>query len=132
MSERIGWTRDQQLIALRLYMRTPFGKLHGRNPQIIELASHIGRTANALAMKACNFASLDPAFRRTNRRGLSGASDADRTIWNEFAGNAEAVAAEAEEAFARFDPAQAARDEAEICVPDGGPEALGALRAPRV
>ena len=42
MSERIGWTRDQQLIALRLYMRTPFGKLHGRNPQIIQLASHIG------------------------------------------------------------------------------------------
>jgi hypothetical protein len=30
-----AWTRDQQLIALRLYMRTPFGRLHGRNPQII-------------------------------------------------------------------------------------------------
>src|SRR5258706_15753936 len=112
MSERIGWTRDQQLIALRLYMRAPFGKLHGRNPQIIQLAGHIGRTANALAMKGCNFASLDPAFRRTNRRGLSGASDADRAIWNEFAGNPEGGGGEAEEPFARFDPPPAARGEA--------------------
>lgn len=75
-----GWTRDQQLIALRLYMGTPFGKLHGRNPDIIDLAQRIGRTANALAMKACNFASLNPAFRRTNRTGLSGASEANRAI----------------------------------------------------
>jgi hypothetical protein len=65
MAERIAWTRDQQLIALRLYMRTPFGKLHGRNPDIIALAA---RTTNALAMKACNFASLDPDFRLTNRK----------------------------------------------------------------
>jgi hypothetical protein len=56
MSEPRGWTRDQQLIALRLYMRLPFGKLHGRNPDIISLAARIGRTPNALAMKACNFA----------------------------------------------------------------------------
>jgi hypothetical protein len=28
------WTRDQQLIALRLYMRMPFGRLHGKNPVI--------------------------------------------------------------------------------------------------
>src|SRR5688500_14231037 len=82
-----GWTRDQQLIALRLYMGTPFGKLHGRNPDIIDLAQRIGRTANALAMKACNFASLDPEFRRTNRTGLSGASEADRALWTEFTAN---------------------------------------------
>src|SRR5688572_26527990 len=74
MPERLGWTRDQLLLALRLYMRMPFGRLHGRNPEIIELAEKIGRTSNALAMKACNFASLDPALRLTDRRGLSGSS----------------------------------------------------------
>jgi hypothetical protein len=58
MPERIGWTRDQQLVALRLDMRTPFGKLHGRNAEIVDLAARIGRTPGALAMKACNFASL--------------------------------------------------------------------------
>src|SRR5687767_11948928 len=98
MADRVGWTRDQQLIALRLYARTPFGRLHGRNPVVIALASRIGRTPGALAMKACNFAGLDPEFRRTNRRGLSGASDSDRAIWLEFTGNAERLAAEAEEA----------------------------------
>lgn len=97
------WTRSQQLIALRLYMRLPFGRLHGKNPEIIELAKHIGRTPGALAMKACNFASLDPAFRASNRAGLSGASNADRALWDEFSSDAEKFAAEAEEAVAAFD-----------------------------
>src|SRR5687768_11628159 len=119
MAERIGWTRDQQLIALRLYMRLPFGKLDARNPEIISLATRIGRTANALAMKACNFASLDPEFRRTRRTGLSNVSESDRALWVEFAGNAERVAAEAEEAFARFDPERAAQDEASVRIPTG-------------
>jgi hypothetical protein len=62
MSERHGWTRDQQLIALRLYMRMPFGKLHGRNPDIISLAARIGRTPNALAKDG-----MQIAARRTAR-----------------------------------------------------------------
>jgi len=55
-----GWTRDEQLVALRLYKRaewaaareprTPFGRLHARNPEIISLAGHLGRTPSALAM----------------------------------------------------------------------------------
>jgi predicted restriction endonuclease len=132
MAERIAWTRDQQLIALRLYMRTPFGRLHGKNPEIIELADRVGRTPNALAMKACNFASLDPAFRQTNRKGLSGASDADRAIWNEFVGNAERLAAEAEEAFARVEPTQAARELSEVRIPVGETEVARVIRARRV
>src|SRR5688572_29977478 len=92
MADRLGWTRDQLLVALRLYMRSPFGRLHGRNPEIIQLAAKIGRTPSALAMKACNFASLDPAFLATRRKGLSGASEADRAVWAEFAANPEQVA----------------------------------------
>jgi len=132
MPERIAWTRDQQLIALRLYVRTPFGKLHGRNPQIIALAARIGRSPAALAMKACNFASLDPDFRKTKRKGLSGASDSDRALWAEFAGNSERLAAEAEDAFARVDPAGAAQDEAEVRIPAGETDALRIVRARRV
>jgi len=76
------WTRDQLLLALRLYMRTPFGRLHRHNPEIIRLAGQIGRTANALAMKACNFANLDPALQARGIRGLSNLSQADRQIWD--------------------------------------------------
>src|SRR5258707_233633 len=32
MPVRTDWNRDQLLLALRLYMRTPFGRLHGKNP----------------------------------------------------------------------------------------------------
>lgn len=139
MADRTGWTRDQQLIALRLYIATPFGKLHGRNPQVIALAAHIGRTPNALAMKACNFASLDPAFRQTNRTGLSGASEADRALWQEFSADSEQIAAQAEDAYARFDPAQAAADEAAAAatapdpqIPTGPTDVLRTVRARRV
>ena len=132
MPQRIGWTRDQLLVALRLYMRTPFGRLHSRNPDILSLASRIGRTPSALAMKACNFASLDPAFRLTNRRGLSSASESDRAIWLEFTGNAERLAAEAEDAFARLDPAQAAQEEADIQIPVGETDVARVVRARRV
>jgi hypothetical protein len=100
--------------------------------EIISLASRIGRTANALAMKACNFASLDPEFRQTNRTGLSGASESGRALWMEFAGNAERVAAEAEEAYARFEPERAAQDHAEVRVPGGETDVLRVVRARRV
>jgi putative restriction endonuclease len=132
MAKHVGWTRDQQLIALRLYMGTQFGKLHRGNPEIIALAGRIGRTPDALAMKACNFASLDSAFRETNRKGLSGASESDRAIWQEFAGNSERVAAEAEEAFARLDPERAAQDEAEVRIPSGETDVSRMIRARRV
>lgn len=96
------WTRDQLLLALRLYMRLPFGKLHRLNPEIIELARQIGRTPNAMAMKACNFANLDPELQARGIRGLPNLSNADREIWMEFLNNAEGLAAEAEEAAERI------------------------------
>jgi putative restriction endonuclease len=131
MAERRGWTRDQLLLALRLYMRLPFGRLHGRNPDIIELASKIGRTPNALAMKACNFASMDPRLQERNIRGLSGASEADRTIWSDFANNSERLAAEAEEAFARLQGG-AQDDLPELQIPTGPTDVAQLIRARRV
>ncbi|MGH8272677.1 MAG: HNH endonuclease [Gammaproteobacteria bacterium] len=79
-----NWTNEQLKLAFNFYCQTPFGKLHSRNPQIIELAGLIGRTPNALAMKLVNFASLDPSITNTGRKGLSGASSRDREVWDEF------------------------------------------------
>jgi len=126
------WTRSQQLIALRLYMRLPFGRLHGKNPEIIELAAQIGRTPNAVAMKACNFASLDPTFRQTNRKGLSGASEADRILWTEFATNPEQIAAAMEDAYAKMEPAKAVEQAALIELPTGETETARLVRTRRV
>lgn len=58
--------------------------MHSRNPEIIEHAELLGRTPSALAMKLTNIASLDPAITSTGRRGLAGASAADKAMWEEM------------------------------------------------
>ncbi len=83
----VKWTREHLLMALNLYCKLPFGKLHGRNPIIIEVAGKMGRTSNSLAMKLCNFASLDPVQLARGVRGLSKASRQDKTVWDEFQAN---------------------------------------------
>ena len=84
MSGKTGWTRQQLLIAFNLYCQMPFGKLHSRNPEIIKYAELIGRTPSALAMKLTNIASLDPAITSTGRKGLKGASAADKAMWEDM------------------------------------------------
>lgn len=96
MSNRRRWTRQELLVAFRLYCQIPFGKLHSLNPEIIKIAELIGRTPSALAMKLANIASLDPAITSTGRKGLSSASNADREMWQEMQNNWENFALESE------------------------------------
>lgn len=84
-AKRRPWSRDELLVVFDYYFRTPFGRLHQHNPEIIELAAVLGRTPSAIAMKACNFASLDPQHQRRGISGLKGASRADRAMFEEFA-----------------------------------------------
>ena len=44
----------------------------------------MGRTPNSLAMKLCNFASLDPVLRNRGIKGLPKVSQQDREVWLEF------------------------------------------------
>jgi putative restriction endonuclease len=93
----VKWTREHSLIALNLYCKLPFGKLDKGNPIIIEAAAKMGRTANSLAMKLCNFASLDPVQRARGIRGLPGASRQDRAMWDEFQSNIGVLGVESEQ-----------------------------------
>lgn len=93
----VKWTREHFLIALNLYCKLPFGKLHKGNPIIIEAAEKMGRTPNSLAMKLCNFAALDPVQQARGIRGLPGATKQDRAMWNEFHSNLSALGTESEE-----------------------------------
>jgi predicted restriction endonuclease len=99
---RKEWTRDQLITALKLYCELPFGKMHSQNPEIIKYANLIGRTPSALAMKLTNFASLDPTITSSGRKGLSGASQSDRKIWQEMTSNWDHMAAEVERAERGF------------------------------
>lgn len=99
MTTRRSWTRRQLLAAFSLYCRLPFGKLHYRNPEIVRVAEAIGRTPSALAMKLVNIASLDPAITSTGRKGLPGASAADRAMWEEMQADWAAFAIESGQAL---------------------------------
>ncbi len=90
-------TRERFLIALNLYCKLEFGKLHKGNPIIIETAKKMGRSANSLAMKLCNFASLDPVLRARGIRGLPGATKQDGEIWADFQENISARGEQSEE-----------------------------------
>jgi putative restriction endonuclease len=93
----VKWTRDHFLIALNLYCKLPFGKLSSTNRIIIETAEKMGRSPNSLAMKLCNFASLDPVQKARGIRGLPGATKQDRAMWDEFHSNIGALGIESEQ-----------------------------------
>jgi putative restriction endonuclease len=93
----VKWTREHFLIALNLYCKLPFGKLHKGNPLIIDVAEKMGRTPSSLAMKLSNFASLDPVLAARGIKGLDGATKQDRAMWAEFRGDLATLAPESEE-----------------------------------
>src|SRR5580700_7593320 len=93
---RRGWTREELIVAFNLYCKIPFGRIHIRNPLIIELAKFIGRTPSAVSWKLANFARLDPALKRRNIAGATHGAQAEVDIWNEFNENWEKLAFESE------------------------------------
>ena len=88
------WTKEQVKLAFHLYCQLPYGRIHGRNPEIVALAKVIGRTSDAVAMKMLNIASIDPAITSTGRSGLGNASALDRAVWDEFHSDWEQLAVE--------------------------------------
>lgn len=118
MATSKNWTKEQAKLAFHLYCQLPFGKLHKGNPEIIRLAEVIGRTPSAVAMKLVNFASLDPAITSTGRKGLDGASNLDREIWEEFHADWEQLAVECEMLRRSIDPEPVTDEADELLVPE--------------
>lgn len=134
-AQRRGWSRDELLVAFNLYCRTPFGRLHRGNPDIIALAGNLQRTPSSVAMKLCNFASLDPVHRARNVAGLRNASSADRVIFEEFESDWEALAADSETAMQRTGLRFAGAEEEtvdELVMRAGPTEVMRTVRTRRV
>lgn len=75
------WTEDEVRQALALYLVTPFGRIHDRNPAILALAERLGRSVGSVALKLANLAALDDSL---PRRGMANASATDRRVWTAF------------------------------------------------
>lgn len=100
MAERKLWTREELILALNLYLKLPFGKLHSRTPEIIHLAKLLGRTAGSIAMRLNNFASVDPFHQQRGIGGLPGGRKQVEPIWQEFIDNKDALLFESERILA--------------------------------
>lgn len=97
------WTREELILAVNLYCKLPFGRLHSRNAEIINLANLLGRTSNSVAYKLVNFASLDPSLKARGIKGASNASNLDKEIWIEFFSNWDELCYESEKLLAKFE-----------------------------
>lgn len=94
------WTRDEMILVLNLYLKLPFGKMDRRNPDVVHLASIIGRSENAVALRLVNYASYDPQLKQ---RGISGMRNGGKKcgeIWNEFIDDRERLLFESERILA--------------------------------
>jgi putative restriction endonuclease len=90
------WTRDELILAINLYCKLPFGKMHKSNKDIIKLSTLIERTPSSIALKLVNFASFDPSLKERGIKGASNASKLDKQIWDEFYNNWDAALLESE------------------------------------
>ena len=78
------WTREELILAFNLYCKIPFGKMHSRNPDVINLATLLERTPSAVSWKLANFARLDPSLKERNITGAAHGSKLDIEVWDEF------------------------------------------------
>lgn len=100
MVERKLWTREELILALNLYLKLPFGKLHSGTPDIVYLAGLIGRTPSSVAMRLNNFAAVDPYHQQRGIIGLPGGKKQVEPIWQEFIHNKEELLFESERILA--------------------------------
>ena len=114
---RHDWTEKELLLAFGLYSQLRFGQLHKTNPEIMRLAGLIGRTPSAVAMKACNFASMDPIHKQRGVRALGNASAGDKALWERFEAHPDAFLAEVALAWDTIFTEEAC-DEAEMAEED--------------
>lgn len=90
---RNNWTRDELILAINLYCKIPFGKIHHRNPDLIQLGNLLGRTPSAVSWKLANLANIDPAL---DRKGASNVGKLDRAVWEEYFADWDGMAYESE------------------------------------
>jgi putative restriction endonuclease len=95
------WTREETILAINLYCKIPFGKMHSSTSEVKELAKLIERTPASIALKLGNFASFDPTLRARGIGGLPNASKLDGEIWNEFYNHWDVALIESEKLLAK-------------------------------
>lgn len=97
------WTREELILAINLYWKLEFGKIHQGNPEVIKLASLLERSPSSVVFKLGNFGSFDPSLQERGVGGLKNTSKLDEEIWNEFFENLEELSYESEKLRATYE-----------------------------
>ena len=74
------WSEDETILAFYYYCQIPFGKIHKTNPEIMHIASILGRTPSSVVLKMGNLGHFDPELQKRNVSGLSNASKTDEEV----------------------------------------------------
>jgi len=95
------WTKEESILAINLYCKIPFGQMHSRNAEVIDLATLIDRSPSSVARKLGNFASFDPKLKERGVRGLENVSKLDKQIWEDYMYNWDEQFIESEKLLAK-------------------------------
>ncbi len=102
MAEKRLWTRAEYIVTFNLYLKLPFGQMHSRHKEIVQLSQLIGRTPSAVAMRLVNFASVDPFHQNRGVKGLEGGTKQCKPIFDEFIHDRETLMFESEKILANY------------------------------
>ena len=100
MANQNLWSKEELLITFNLYLKTPFGKMHSKNKDVVKLAEIIGRTPSSIALRLVNYASVDPALQARGIKGMKGGTSVVQPIWNEYFNNQEELIFQSEKILA--------------------------------
>lgn len=101
--ERRLWSKEEMILALSLYLKLPFGKLHSTNPEVIKLAKLLNRTSNSVALRLVNYAACDPQLKKRGVRGMANGGKKCPAIWEEYVNDREKLMFESEKILAKFE-----------------------------
>lgn len=97
------WSREELVLAFYLYCQIPFAKTKANNPEVIRLATLLGRTPSSVARKLGNFGAFDPLLAQKGISGLTHFSKADREVWDSFYGHWDLLVEESQRLLAQKD-----------------------------
>ena len=88
MARKDLWTKEQLILALNLYWKTPYNKISGSsNEQIKELAPIIGKSPAAVAFMLMNFTALDKERQDDGKKGKRPPGELATNLWYEYLNN---------------------------------------------
>ncbi|WP_136603218.1 HNH endonuclease [Salinigranum halophilum] len=93
------WERDEFLITLDLYLNESDYSMDADDSRIQEVAEVLDRTPDSVVFRLGNYRSLDTSV---HQEGFSHGGNTCREIWEEYRGNPEELARDAESAWNRL------------------------------